>query len=138
MVSVDSFHTQDSSFLSEVSLLTFFSKKVSGGDDGIRTHDPLLAGQVLSQLSYTPKLNAKCRMQNAKSFRFLLYSPFFQSSEWISPLRDCVSIELFSRTVSRKVFSPLQSLTSVFGMGTGGPSAFVTLTILSKSLFTEY
>ena len=42
----------------------------------------------------------------------------------------CVSIELSSRTVSRKVFSPLQSLTSVFGMGTGGPSAFVTLTIL--------
>ena len=27
-----------------------------GGDDGIRTHDPLLAGQVLSQLSYTPTL----------------------------------------------------------------------------------
>ena len=27
-----------------------------GGDDGIRTHDPLLAGQVLSQLSYTPRL----------------------------------------------------------------------------------
>ena len=26
----------------------------SGGDDGIRTHDPLLAEQVLSQLSYTP------------------------------------------------------------------------------------
>ena len=52
----------------------------------------------------------------------------FQSLEWISPLHDRVSIELFSRTVSRKVFSPLQSLTSVFGMGTGGPSAFVTLT----------
>ena len=28
----------------------------TGGDDGIRTHDPLLAGQVLSQLSYTPSL----------------------------------------------------------------------------------
>ena len=27
----------------------------AGGDDGIRTHDPLLAGQVLSQLSYTPE-----------------------------------------------------------------------------------
>ena len=25
------------------------------GDEGIRTLDPLLAGQVLSQLSYTPK-----------------------------------------------------------------------------------
>ena len=43
-----------------------------------------------------------------------------------------VSIELSSRTVARKVFSPLQSLTSVFGMGTGGPSAFVTLTFLNE------
>ena len=25
-----------------------------GGDEGIRTPDPLLAGQVLSHLSYTP------------------------------------------------------------------------------------
>ena len=25
-----------------------------GGDEGVRTPDPLLAGQVLSQLSYTP------------------------------------------------------------------------------------
>ena len=43
-----------------------------------------------------------------------------------------VSIELSSRAVARKVFSPLQSLTSVFGMGTGGPSAFITLTLLPK------
>ena len=28
----------------------------SGGDEGIRTLDPLLAGQVLSQLSYTPRV----------------------------------------------------------------------------------
>ena len=32
----------------------FTSASLTGGDDGIRTHDPLLAGQVLSQLSYTP------------------------------------------------------------------------------------
>ena len=32
----------------------FFCALPYGGDDGIRTHDPLLAGQVLSQLSYTP------------------------------------------------------------------------------------
>ena len=31
-----------------------FSSLAFGGDDGNRTHDPLLAGQVLSQLSYTP------------------------------------------------------------------------------------
>ena len=30
------------------------SSRHLGGDDGVRTHDPLLAGQVLSQLSYTP------------------------------------------------------------------------------------
>ena len=33
-----------------------FLSHLVGGDDGIRTHDPLLAGQVLSQLSYTPRL----------------------------------------------------------------------------------
>ena len=96
--------------------LAFFSKKVTGGDDGIRTHDPLLAGQVLSQLSYTP----------IKVCSFLLFSGL--RNGFIRSLLSCVGIELFSRTVSRKVSSPLQSLTSVFGMGTGGPSAFVTLT----------
>ena len=34
-----------------------FSLPYLGGDDGIRTHDPLLAGQVLSQLSYTPSVS---------------------------------------------------------------------------------
>ena len=41
---------------------------------------------------------------------------------------SCVSVDLFSRSVSRQVFSALQSLTSVFGMGTGGPFALKTLT----------
>ena len=39
---------------SAFSRLFFRPSRVPGGDDGIRTHDPLLAGQVLSQLSYTP------------------------------------------------------------------------------------
>ena len=39
--------------VSRLSRLSFTAFAV-GGDDGIRTHDPLLAGQVLSQLSYTP------------------------------------------------------------------------------------
>ena len=32
----------------------FVSLLLTGGDEGNRTLDPLLAGQVLSQLSYTP------------------------------------------------------------------------------------
>ena len=88
-----------------------------GGDDGIRTHDPLLAGQVLSQLSYTPIIG------------FCFFSFFQVWGTVLSVPFTCVGIELFSRAASSKVFSPLQSLTSVFGMGTGGPSAFVTPTI---------
>ena len=46
------------------------------------------------------------------------------------PLFSCngVGFDLFSRAVASQVFSALQSLTSVFGMGTGGPSALETLT----------
>ena len=94
-------------------MVSFRCVSWTGGDDGIRTHDPLLAGQVLSQLSYTP---------------ILLGLLFFRFREQISLLSHRVGIELFSRAASSQVSSPLQSLTSVFGMGTGGPSAFVTPT----------
>ena len=58
-----------------------------GGDDGIRTHDPLLAGQVLSQLSYTP---------------ILLPSAMISASQMIS-LRDDIltdDILAFARVIS--------------------------------------
>ena len=34
--------------------MLFLPRLALGGDEEIRTLDPLLAGQVLSQLSYTP------------------------------------------------------------------------------------
>ena len=37
-----------------LALFAWLRLLAGGGDDGVRTHDPLLAGQVLSQLSYTP------------------------------------------------------------------------------------
>ena len=37
--------------------------------------------------------------------------------------------ELSSRLVSKQVLLPQQSLTSVFGMGTGGPSALKSRTV---------
>ena len=43
-------------------------------------------------------------------------------------LTSRVGVYLSSRTVSGQVFSARQSLTSVFGMGTGGPSAYFTPT----------
>ena len=91
----------------------------AGGDDGIRTHDPLLAGQVLSQLSYTPKgLGTKMPLRSREA-----------------ALR--VGLDLSSRTVSSEVLSALQSLTSVFGMGTGGPSAFERPTLFSSLSIPE-
>ena len=55
---------------------------VIGGDDGIRTHDPLLAGQVLSQLSYTPTviphLSDAHQKLNNKSVR--LTAPLYSGS----------------------------------------------------------
>ena len=52
--------------------LRYFSSSISqgslldGGDEGIRTLDPLLAGQVLSQLSYTPILSEEWRVKSEK------------------------------------------------------------------------
>ena len=47
---------------------------------------------------------------------------------------SCVSCRhsLFSRPVARQVFSTIMSLTSVFGMGTGGPSCQSTPTVKKK------
>ena len=42
-------------FLYEVFKVQTCHISVTSGDEGIRTPDPLLARQVLSQLSYTPK-----------------------------------------------------------------------------------
>ena len=73
-----------------------------------------------------------------KSSSLFTITFYFQPWEAFTSHAD-VGIELFSRTVSRKVSSPLQSLTSVFGMGTGGPSAFVTPTVSSQEpLILEY
>ena len=52
----------------------------------------------------------------------------FERSPFQICLSVCVGIDLSSRTVASQVFSALQSLTSVFGMGTGGPSALETPT----------
>ena len=47
----------------------------------------------------------------------------------------CVGISLSSQAVTSQVFSAPLSLTSVFGMGTGGPSASSTPTILLYLFF---
>ena len=45
--------------------------------------------------------------------------------------QDCVGTDLSSRLVAKQVFSAQHSLTSVFGMGTGGPCALMTPTSLT-------
>ena len=45
---------------------------LDGGDEGIRTPDPLLAGQVLSQLSYTPIFRGHSKSNNKLTALFHL------------------------------------------------------------------
>ena len=56
-----------------------------GGDDGIRTHDPLLAGQVLSQLSYTPIIGFVCFspfLLHTFQYKVSLLTFLFKESKW--------------------------------------------------------
>ena len=59
-----------------ISLLPhFYSLKRVGGDERDRTDDPLLAKQVLSQLSYTPKYLLKVFIRPSKLNNDLSESP---------------------------------------------------------------
>ena len=51
-------------------------------------------------------------------------------NRWYKTIGFCVSTDLFFRAVASQVFSAQLSLTSVFGMGTGGPSTLKALTSL--------
>ena len=54
---------------------TFYSLSRVGGDERDRTDDPLLAKQVLSQLSYTPKYLLKISIRPSKLNNDLSKSP---------------------------------------------------------------
>ena len=58
-------------------LVLAFLLKCHGGDEEIRTPDPLLARQVLSQLSYTPKLGLKVVLSDF--FSLSAFAPAFPS-----------------------------------------------------------
>ena len=94
------------------------------GPSGLEPPTSCLSGTRSNLLSYEP-------MWLVSDLSHLV----LQCREQISLLSHCVGIELSSRAASSQVFSPLQSLTSVFGMGTGGPSAFVTPTISANWKF---
>ena len=86
---------------------------IPSGDGEIRTLDPLLARQVLSQLSYAPILMGlsgleppTSRLSGVRSNR-LSYKPIESG------------IHLLSHAVSSIVPSAAYVLTVVFGMGTG-------------------
>ena len=65
-------------FKEHLSLSDIWSHQVLfGGDEENRTPDPLLARQVLSQLSYTPKLGLKVVLSD--SFTLSVFAPAFPS-----------------------------------------------------------
>ena len=57
----------------------------NGGDEGIRTLDPLLAGQVLSQLSYTPIKSEEWKVKSDlfASLFFFTLGLYLRTLNWI-------------------------------------------------------
>ena len=80
-----------SPFVIGVSSLHLFA---SGGDDGIRTHDPLLAGQVLSQLSYTP-ISHSLSETTSGLYSFFEDSPSKSNNDKISFSKTLNLVHLF-------------------------------------------
>ena len=96
----------------------------ANGDGEIRTLDPLLARQVLSQLSYTP-------------IGFHLYSgPALPAYPLFFFYKG--GIHLLSRAVSSKVPSAAYGLTIVFGMGTGVSHKRIDTTYFLLSEVTSF
>ena len=107
-----------------------------------RTSDTLINSQVLYRLSYGGIWNPAqiwcARFVWVFLFCSLVSALFALPTElWrniderldeTSNLCRSVGAYLFSRAVASQVSSARQSLTSVFGMGTGGPSALITPT----------
>ena len=84
----------------------------------------IFPGRRQPSIFATAALNFRVRNGNGWTHCVKITDSFKLSPE----LFFCVSVELSSRAVASQVFSPLQRLTSVFGMGTGGPTALKTLT----------
>ena len=63
-----------------LSITVYSFQCTSGGDNEIRTHDPLLARQVLSQLSYTPILRFLSIAFELRKLNSETYFNFFSSS----------------------------------------------------------
>ena len=110
-------------------ILTVIDLLPSGAGE-IRTLDPLLARQVLSQLSYTPigfHLYSGPALPAYPLFFFYKVFFFYKGG-----------IHLLSRAVSSKVPSAAYGLTIVFGMGTGVSHKRIDTTCFLLSEVTSF
>ena len=83
--------------------MLFLPRLALGGDEEIRTLDPLLAGQVLSQLSYTPRClpgfgTLKIEQRNPFSLRLnssvFVFCASCEMGTFVSISSDRLSFEL--------------------------------------------
>ena len=97
-----------------------------------RRYSRTISLQHLYNLSLSQILCRYLRASNERPYGFAKQKSIKKRPPyWVDTLY--VGISLFFRAVTSQVFSAPLSLTSVFGMGTGGPSASSTPTILLYS-----
>ena len=121
-----------------------FSRVFRGSPNRARTCDIMINSHALYRLSYRGIWRSS---QNELPFFCFPLATFpismnqVRTTDWameenMKPDRwdraYCVGFDLSSRTASRRVFSAPHSLTSVFGMGTGGPYALWALTVTAS------
>ena len=93
-------------------------------------HWPIFPGRLQPSIFGTAELNF--RVRNGNGWTLCVKNTNLSKEPRLLTRFFCVGNDLFSRAVSSQVSSALQSLTSVFGMGTGGPSALKSPTALSS------
>ena len=103
----------------------------TGDPYGNRTHDYGVRGRRLNRLTKGPSL----KMKRGPGARPAWHTPCFPSSQPPSHPSKRAGAYLSSQVVTNQVFSAQPSLTSVFGMGTGGTLASSAPAIYSKVFY---
>ena len=113
-----------------------------GSSNWARTSDPLINSQMLCQLSYGRIWKLFSLLPILDFAIFLFHAQFSGLFCWWLPCQlsygriytQKSGNVLLSRTVAHQVPSTLLSLTSVFGMGTGGSSTLLSPDFVSMKL----
>ena len=123
------------SFSSTEGVLTSFLTSVLMTQKGWKTRNTRFSGVLSVRRNGCDEVNKEGDSYESSSLWFRSLSVIKKNNHPIGWLKKSVGVDLSSRAASSQVFSALLSLTTVFGMGTGGPSTSSTPTKKRNGVF---